>query len=214
MEYNNIKDKLIQNRFPTVVVPRYGDFEPCPLYQTRLLMARDGVHVETNQLFGRFRGHHADLGRDLPYGDVTGINDFVSIMGSEEVNRIFNNDIRPPAKEHAERNMEWAGWIIWNAEEGYRYLPLEIEATFGSVVIKNRPTLPAGSCLAIDVHSHGRIKPFFSVIDDRDDAGGVKVSVVLGGYSGKDGFAVAGRIAVEGFFFPLFDPDTDVVVTL
>jgi len=214
MEHNNIKDKLIQNRFLTVMVPRYGNLEPCPLHQTRLLMARDGVHVETNQPFGRFRGHHADLCRDLPYGDVTAINDFVSIMGSEEVNRIFKNDIRSAAKEYAEGNMEWAGWIIWSAGEGYRYLPLEIEATLGSVVIKNRPTLPAGSCLVIDVHSHGRIKPFFSATDDRDDAGGVKICVVLGGYTERDGFKVEGRIAVEGFFFPLFDPDINMVVTL
>ena len=35
----NLKDRLIQERFPTIMAPRYQALPPCPLHQTRLLMA-------------------------------------------------------------------------------------------------------------------------------------------------------------------------------
>ena len=48
----NLKDRLIQERFPTIMVPRYEDLSPCPLHQTRLLMARGGLYIDTLQPFG------------------------------------------------------------------------------------------------------------------------------------------------------------------
>ena len=76
-------------------------------------------------------------------------------------------------------------------------------------MIKDRPALPEGTCLAIDVHSHGAMKPFFSSTDDLDDSGGVKLSVVLGSYSREEGrhrFLYRCRIVVEGFFFKEVTP--------
>ena len=51
----NLKDRLIQERFPTIMAPRYEDLSPCPLHQTRLLIARGGLYIDTLQPFGAFR---------------------------------------------------------------------------------------------------------------------------------------------------------------
>jgi len=200
----NRKDQLIQERFPTVIVPAYEELSACPLHQTRLLIARGGLYIDTSQPFGRFRRClWPSTHRELPYGEVEGINEFASILADPVVTSIFESIILPEAARYAEDNREWAGWIVWT-REGHSYLPLDFEASGASVLIKERPVLPEGTCLAIDVHSHGAMKPFFSSTDDRDDSGGVRLSVVLGSYSrekGRHSFLYRCRIVVEGFFF-------------
>jgi PRTRC genetic system protein A len=200
----NRKDQLIQERFPTIMVPAYEELSACSLHQTRLLIARGGLYLDTLQPFGRFRRClWPSTDRELPYGEVEEINDFEAILTDPLVTSIYESTILPEAAQYAEDNHEWAGWIVWT-REGYSYLPLDFEASGASVLIKNRPALPQGTCLAIDVHSHGAMKPFFSSTDDFDDSGGVKLSVVLGRYSREEGvhrFLYKSRIVVEGFFF-------------
>ena len=199
----NTKDQLIQQRFPTIMVPGYEEFSPCPLHGTRLLVAKGGLYLETAQPFGRFRRClWPSTDRELPYGEVEEINEFEAILADPVVTSIFENVILPEAAQYAQDNREWAGWIVWT-KEGYSYLPLDFEASGASVLIKDRPALPEGTCLAIDVHSHGAMKPFFSSTDDLDDSGGVKLSVVLGSYSREEGrhkFLYKCRIVVEASF--------------
>jgi PRTRC genetic system protein A len=205
----NRKDQLIQERFPTVIVPAYEEPSACPLHQTRLLIASSGLYIDTAQRFGRFRRCLWSVtDRELPYGEVEEINEFAAILTDPVVTAIFESTILPEAARYAEDNREWAGWIVWT-REGYSYLPLDFEASGASVLIKDRPALPEGTCLAIDVHSHGAMKPFFSSTDDLDDSGGVKLSVVLGSYSREEGrhrFLYRCRIVVEGFFFKEVTP--------
>ncbi|MGD0233603.1 MAG: PRTRC system protein A [Syntrophorhabdales bacterium] len=200
----NRKDQLIQERFPTIMVPAYEELSACPLHQTRLLIARSGLYIDTSLPFGRFRRClWPSTDRQIPYGEVEEINEFEAILTDPVVTSIFENAILPEAAHYADDNREWAGWIVWT-REGYSYLPLDFEASGASVLIKDRPALPQGTCLALDVHSHGAMKPFFSLTDDRDDSGGVKLSVVLGSYSREEGrhrFLYRSRIVVEGFFF-------------
>jgi PRTRC genetic system protein A len=202
----NLKDRLIQERFPTIMTPRYEDLMPCLPHQTRLLMARGGLYIDTLQSFGAFRRHLWFADRDLPYGEVTEADEFSGILGDRQVRKIFESYILPQAAEYAEDNREWAGWIVWTKEEGYSYLPLGFEASTASVFIGHRPVLPGGTHLVIDVHSHGAMKAFFSSTDDVDDSGGVRLSVVLGSYSRNEGqhsFLYKCRAVVEGFFFDL-----------
>ncbi len=201
----NLKDRLIQERFPTVMVHKYQDLSPCPLHHTRLLMARGGLYIDTSQPFGKFRRCLWFADRDLPYGEVAEVDDFSGILKDPAVTAIFENAILPEAASYARDHREWAGWITWAREEGYSYLPLDFEASVAKVVTE-RPRLPKHTCLAIDVHSHGAMKPFFSLVDDADDFGGVRLSVVLGGYSQEEGrhhFQYKCRAVVEGFFFDL-----------
>ncbi|OPY67776.1 MAG: hypothetical protein A4E57_02095 [Syntrophorhabdaceae bacterium PtaU1.Bin034] len=202
----NLKDRLIQERFPTITVPRYEELSPCPLHHTRLLMAREGLYIDASQPFGRFRRCLWLAGRDLPYGEVAEVDEFSEILKDPQVTAIFEKAILPQAVEYARDHLEWAGWIVWSGEEGYSYLPLDFEASAASVLIRERPLLPEHTCLAIDVHSHGTMKAFFSFTDDVDDFGGVRLSVVLGSYSNEEGrhhFEYKCRAVVEGFFFDL-----------
>ena len=202
----NRKDQLIQERFPTIMVPAYEELSACPLHQTRLLIARSGLYIDTSLPFGRFRRClWPSTDRELPYGEVEETNEFEAILMDPVVKSIFESTILPEAARYAEDNREWAGWIVWT-REGYSYMPLDFEASGTSVLIKDRPAFPEGTCLAIDVHSHGAMKPFFSSTDDLDDSGGVKLSVVLGSHSREEGrhrFLYRYRIVVEGFFFKL-----------
>jgi PRTRC genetic system protein A len=202
----NLKDRLIQERFPTIMVPRYEALPTCPLHQTRLLMARGGLYIDTFQPFGSFRRCLWFADRDLPYGEVEEVDDFSGILKDSQVTAIFENSILPQAAEYADDNREWAGWIVWSKEEGYSYLPLDFEASAASVFIRQRPVLPEGTHLVIDVHSHGMMKAFFSSTDDVDDSGGVRLSVVLGSYcrnEGRHNFLYKCRAVLEGFFFDL-----------
>ena len=202
----NLKDRLIQERFPTIMAPRYEALPMCPLYQTRLLMACSGLYIDTLQPFGAFRKRLWFADRDLPYGEVAEVDEFSLILKNPQVTTIFENHILPQTAAYADDNREWAGWIVWSKQEGYSYLPLEFEASAASVFIKQRPVLPYGTHLVIDVHSHGTMKAFFSSTDDVDDSGGVRLSVVLGSYSKNEGrrnFLYKCRAVVEGFFFDL-----------
>jgi PRTRC genetic system protein A len=202
----NLKDRLIQERFPTIMVPGYEQLPPCLLHQTRFLMVRSGLYIDTLQPFGAFRRCLWFADRDLPYGEVAEVDDFSGILKDPQVTVIFEDFVLPRAAEYAGNNLEWVGWIIWTKEEGYSYLPLDFEASAASVIIRQRPLLPQNTYLAVDVHSHGAMKPFFSSTDDFDDSGGVRLSVVLGGHSRNDGrhhFVYKCRAVVEGFFFDL-----------
>ncbi len=202
----NLKDRLIQERFPTIMVPGYEDLMPCRLHQTRLLMARGGLYIDASQPFGRFRRCLWSADRDLPYGEVEEIDDFTGILVNPLVTAIFESSVLPQAAAYADNNHEWAGWIVWNKEEGYSYMPLDFEASPVSVLISERPLLSEDTHLVIDVHSHGAMKAFFSSTDDRDDSGGVRLSVVLGSYckdEGRRNFLYKCRAVVEGFFFSL-----------
>ena len=201
-----LKDRLIQERFPTIMAPRYENLIPCPPHQTRLLMAHGGLYIDTLQPFGSFRRCLWFADRDLPYGEVTEVDEFSAILKDPRVTTIFENYILPAAAEYAEDNREWAGWIVWTKEEGYSYLPLDFEASAASVFIRRRPILSEDTHLVIDVHSHGRMKAFFSSTDDVDDSGGVRLSVVLGSYcrnEGRHNFLYKCRVVLEGFFFDL-----------
>jgi PRTRC genetic system protein A len=203
----NTKDQLIQQRFPTIMVPRYEELSPCPLHGTRLLIAKGGLYLETAQPFGRFRRLLWDASdRDLPYGEVEEVDELAEILTDPAAMAIFEETILPEAALCAGDQREWAGWIVWRREGGYSYTPLDFEASLARVLIKERPVLPEGTYLVIDVHSHGVIKPFFSSTDDFDDSGGVRVSVVLGGYAeaeGRHNFLYKARAIVEGFFFSM-----------
>jgi PRTRC genetic system protein A len=196
---NNL-DVILQKQLPTVMVPRYEELAPCGLYKSRFLMGAGGLFVETRQPYGVFRGCLWSSPRKLPYGAVEERDDLTPILRNETVQTIIRGVVVPEASVYAATNREWAGWIVWNAGAGYEYMPLDFEARTGRVRFA-RPDLPEGTSLAVDIHSHGKIAPFFSWIDDRDDAGGVRLCVVIGGYTPESRFSFRSRVIVEGHFF-------------
>ncbi len=196
---NNL-DAILHTQLPTVMVPRYEELAPCDLAKSRFLMGAHGLYIETRQPYGVFRGRLWASPRRLPYGAVEEKDDLTPMLKDETVRTIIRDSVVPGAQKYAESDREWAGWIVWNKDAGYSYAPLDFKAHAGSVEFI-RPDLPDGTSLVVDIHSHGTIPPFFSPVDNRDDAGGVRLCVVIGGYSQDAGFTFRSRVIVEGFFF-------------
>jgi PRTRC genetic system protein A len=198
----NRKDLILQNHFPTIMVPKYEEIIPCETGKTRLIMGHDGLYIETNQIWGCLvkKLWHSD--RQLPYGIVEEVDTFKDIVNS--IWPIMHEEVIPHAAEYAAKKIEWAGQIIYTPE-GLRYLPLD----FSSNEVKAHyelPRLSEGEQFVIDIHSHHEMPPSFSETDDQDDSGGVKIRMVLGNYrriaeANTHFFQWKCRYTVEGFFF-------------
>jgi PRTRC genetic system protein A len=198
----NAKDTLLMSQFPTLMVPRFEPLSPCETHKTRLLMANDGLYIETVQPWGRIVSNlWQSHPRTLPYGKVQEYDSFAAIFARPDVRQILSGVVREEAARYADSDLEWASWVIWSREGGFRYQELSLQETTVSRVRLDRYQLADGEHLVVDIHSHGRLPPFFSPIDDKDDAGGVKISVVLGSYDAEcRRFAYRVRYCVEGFF--------------
>jgi len=198
----NTKDMLKQQLFPTIMVPQFEELDPCRMNMSRLLIAANGLFIEAVKPWGRIVAPLwvNNRERGLPYGKVIPYyDDFLHILSA--VSPVMSTAIVPAAAEYAERDLEWGGWIVHEDGE-LRYQPVDFEATSGSARI-TYPELQ-GTSLAVDIHSHGRIVPFFSSTDNKDDSGGVRISIVLGNYSNQEGrasFDYRVRFCVEGYFF-------------
>lgn len=193
-------DEIIQNHFPTVMMPKQTDLPELETGKTRLIMADDGVYIETCQLWGKIIRQLWSSPRKLPYGSIVERNDLQTAIA--QVEGFVATDLIEKMAENAKVGMEWAGWITYKKPDfRYRELP---SISIGAAHVKSSfPLLHKGECLAIDIHSHGNIPAFFSKTDDIDDAGGVKVSIVYGGYKNNEFTEEARRICIEGFFFEM-----------
>lgn len=72
-------------------------------------------------------------------------------------------------------------FVLWNQEQGYHlYVP---EQSVAAASVNFDPTsLPAGSTVVINVHSHGHMGSFFSGTDDNNDSTLVQFSGVFGSF--------------------------------
>lgn len=193
---------ILMDAFPTVMVPKYGELFPCPTGKARFLMGRRGLFLEAVKPWGRIVTQLWECPRTqpLPYGEVEEqYSDFFKVL--DAIEPIMRQEVIPRAAEYAKRDLEWAGWIVFDGE-GLRFLSVDFEAWRAKAKVQY-PVLEKGWSLAVDIHSHGMIKAFFSSEDNEDDAGGVKICIVLGDYENRDGkpfFKSKTRFAVQGFF--------------
>jgi PRTRC genetic system protein A len=198
------KDEIIGKRFPTLMVPREEPLPPCPVGETRLLMGADGVYLETNQPWGRLIRRLWSLSRirPLPYGEIEEVDGFFPVL-QYHIMPIISAHIVKEAAEYAREGKEWAGLIVWDGR-GSSYLPVSFKAsTFRAGEIQI-PSLAEGHYIAGDIHSHHKMAPSFSPIDDNSDSMGARISVVLGNFrEEEDGpkFDWRARYCVQGFIF-------------
>lgn len=194
-------DTILWKEFPTVMVPVYGFLDECMLHRSRLLMAKDGLYVESRQVFGSFIGRIWESPRELPYGEVREQDEFASML--EQSRSIIKKSMLPEAARYAEQDCEWAGWIVMDRDRKIRYQPLEFKATRVSVKVSaecQRAVLK-DAVVVVDVHSHGSLVTGFSDVDDFDDRGGVRICMVMGDYRRNHPFTYKVRYAVNGFIF-------------
>jgi PRTRC genetic system protein A len=195
----NPYDVSLRAHLPTVMVPRYEALSPCPQGRMRLLMAQDGLYLEASTPWADLRLPLWRTQRILPYGPVEPQDGFsAAVPGLAPLLAAIASE----AAKFAEHNLEWASWIVWEEGRGFRYQPLEFEATPARARYRV-PSLPEGTWLVADIHSHGRGRAFFSPEDDLDDQAGLKISIVLGSYDpGRRGqpFLCVVRYCIYGFF--------------
>jgi PRTRC genetic system protein A len=111
---------------------------------------------------------------------------------THEILPSFLVSARPAASPQSEVlvNLVWNGfcWSVHYPEQ---------EATAASV--RTTDPLPPGA--VVQMHSHGRMKPFWSATDNADEQGFLIYGVV--GRVGDEGTAVLLRVGINGHWFPL-----------
>ncbi len=187
----NHKDKLIQEHKPVVLVPAYEALAKLEMGKTRFVMASDGLWIESRQPWVHLCLPLWKSKVHLPYGLVE--------RCFEMVYEPIDGDVRRQIKKDALRwcGYEYAGAITYT-DDALVYQEIEdvLERGLGSVSYKVPPHV------VVDIHSHGYGAAYFSEQDDKDDQGGVRISLVLGHCKGdgKD-ITFALRLCVEGYFF-------------
>jgi PRTRC genetic system protein A len=194
-------DTALQSVTPTVMVPRFGPFEPLQENGHRFLAAMDGLWLEVRRSWLYFLHPIAQQSVvSMPYG---ALEPDVSILCGK-----IPHEMLQMFKQYAEQRApcECAAWITWNEHDGrftYRLLE-EISSSHAHADVV-RPLLEDGEHLVLDLHSHGCEDAFFSPKDDKDDRGEVKLVGVMGGFGNPKAVPTVARLSVLGIFIPLGD---------
>ncbi|HEX2543447.1 MAG TPA: PRTRC system protein A [Ramlibacter sp.] len=168
-------DAAVQTAFPVLAVPASGALCAPAACGTRYLVGRDGVSRETWLPWIRVCELVAPSALTLPYGRVQDAVEFRCGPIPDRVLREFMH--------HAKKALpnEMAGALLWNAsDDSWRYLTRPSCEASGAHVRYQEVRPQPGEHLVVDLHSHGLHSAFFSEEDDADDAGAMKVSLVLG----------------------------------
>lgn len=192
----DIKDRIIQKSCPVLMAPRYSEL-PEIERGYRYLMTADGLGLEARVPWGHFRVPLWKSPRPLPYGEAETV--FRLESGSMPMSLLER--CIDAARNKAEKGLEWAGWVVWDAVDGYRLIePEVIEESFASVCYIC-PDLD-GAHLVMDLHSHPFDMSAFSSVDDRDDMGGIRFAGVIS-FNADMKPRLKVRLCIEGHFFEL-----------
>lgn len=194
----NKKDTLLLKQFPTVMVPQFENLPNLETGSPRLLMAKDGLWIQSKTPWGRFSRRLYKTPRTLPYGaakERTELN--CGDMPQNMVERFLES-----ANTDAEKNIETAAWVVWDEEKGWEYLELDLLQQTTISVQFTWPRLSPQQHLVLDMHSHGKGNAYFSETDNRSDQGQTHFSLVFG-HCGKtdQNHEHAFRLCLAGFFF-------------
>lgn len=195
------RDIALQSTAPTLMVPLFGELDPIQGAGHRFLAARDGLWLDIKREWLELR---IPLARQqmvaMPYGILDSKIEFLFGKLPTALIQAFVTKAKQVAPD------ECAGWIVWNALQGdFRLLMLENISAGLAHVTFHRPELEDHEHLVIDIHSHGKLKAFFSEEDNLDDAGEVKISVVVGNLDQEEQ-TIRARLCAMGMFVTLPAP--------
>jgi PRTRC genetic system protein A len=178
IDYQELADGMAAELCPIVAMPQSGKIEPRSTYGRRYILAKNGLFLEAKAPAGYFRLHLGDLEHKMPFGECKQeINFSFHHRGNQHI--VLIKEFIEYARDALPN--EAAAWVIWNLDtRQMRLQMLEPTTASPSSITFARPKLAHNECLAIDIHSHGTIPAFFSVQDDLDDAGEVKLCMVVG----------------------------------
>jgi len=165
----------VQAAFPVVPVPACGPLPPAQACGIRYLVGRDGLSRELSLPWIRVCELVAPSALALPYGRLEDAVEFRCGPVPDRVLREFTYHARK-ALPH-----EIAGALLWNGRsDSWRYLERPTRTSSEAHVRYEEVRPQQDEHLVVDLHSHGCHSAFFSSEDDRDDAGAMKVCLVIG----------------------------------
>lgn len=169
-------DAFISTTYPLVPAPTHQELVAHDVNGIRYLVAANGLWREL-----QWPWLHAtyplltDKSVSLPYGALHEQVHFKCPAPQPALWTAFIKDAKAAMPHEA------AGALIWNAlTSEWRYEKRQTLSARGDFIQYAEVQLGEDEHLVVDIHSHGVHKPFFSSIDDQDDKGSVKVSVVVG----------------------------------
>jgi PRTRC genetic system protein A len=190
----DLRDRIILEHAPLVAMPRFGELADLAMNRHRFLAGDDGLYLELRRSWAWVVALVAPSDMPLPYGNVPELYDYrFDETMLEALLEQFVEDARLALPN------ECAAWGVWNEHtELLEYRPLIADSASPGSVTFHRPRLESHEHLAVDIHSHADGHAFFSLTDDEDDRGEVKLSIVAGTVDKEPTFV--SRLCALGFF--------------
>ncbi|QET04021.1 PRTRC system protein A (plasmid) [Cupriavidus pauculus] len=189
-------DMALQQSFPSVMVPRFGEVAPMGGSGERLLIAANGVFLEivrpwirVVRLLGKFEHRTA-----IPYGEAVEVTELLCGCVPPDVIGEF------AVMARAAYPNETGAFVVWNCRtHAFRLMPVRVLDQGMGHLKYERPTLADDEVLVVDCHSHGGHPAFFSSTDDTDDRHDVKFAFVMGSCNAVVP-SLALRLCAKGIF--------------
>ena len=194
----DLRDRAIQATCPVVTMPRFGELDTQPQGQ-RMLLGSNGLFVQMRTPWLECTTRVGDVEMRLPFGEVR-----------EAIRFTFGSIPRALLDAFIERARaalpnEVAGALIYDADCGSLRLSMHEALEAGPGHVRYRiEAMGEHEVLAIDLHSHGRLRAFWSGEDNRDDQG-VRVCGVFGNLD-QERPSARFRLVVNGLFRDLPHP--------
>lgn len=196
----DLRDLALQNACPTIAAPRFGKL-PDMANGQRVIVAANGLfmQVKLDWLDCMLRLGDVPTAPPLPYGVIKEATQFA--FGMIPV-RLLQQFIE---RGRAGLPNEVAGGLIYSRTTGELRLEVfdAVRSSPGSIEYR-MPPLEDDESIAVDLHTHGYDRAFWSSIDNRDDRG-IKVAGVFGNLE-RDQPSAAFRLAINGYYRALRHP--------
>jgi PRTRC genetic system protein A len=189
------RDIALQTTLPTVAVPQFGLLESPRQAGDRILVASNGIFLESFRRWGHFIRHIGGLGPVVvPYGTCQPVSKLFASKLPRDLLIAFNERaVNTP-------DVEVGGSILWNEfTDTYRLAMSKSLQANGGFLRQELSSLEAGEHLVIDCHSHAHNRAFFSRQDDEDDKGATKFAYVVG-HCNREVQSTAMRLCLKGVF--------------
>lgn len=202
-------DQWIEKTFPVITAPPSGAIVPPETHGQRFVVAKDGLYREVSTPW---------LYANLPIARVHGMPTPFGAMEPSVQLRCGNppRELWSEFRDQAEKAMpnECAAVFVWcSASDTWRFEMRKMSLQRPDRVDYQEPSLCESEVAVVDIHSHGHYEARFSARDDHDDAGGIKISAVLGRV-GSQQTEISLRLVCLDAMIPLnLDGETIVVRT-
>lgn len=192
-------DHVIHANYPTIMAPRFSVLEPMRNTGERYVVTSRRLMFEVSRPWlHAIKAISEDFMKSTPYGE--NLPESITLRCGAVPSELLGRFIE---QARAAAPIETAAWIVWNQEtKVFAYLPLAIKSATPAHVHFERPALPLGTHLVMDIHSHGHANAFFSKVDDADDADQLCMSVVVGRVNQPQPEMVA-RLSMLGVYKPV-----------